>query len=571
MALVECSSEGVLRAPPFAPIRPRISNRHRRDEPVSLTAEGLAPVPAERMTALRLNLCAARVGGAFWARPAGLPTSGMTVFRPPDARRARSWRDALLRRHASGRLWALLPPTAWARRFAAETARLGVGASLGDIDPWSVFDQAGAVVADPEGEIGLLAAVAGLDVAAGPEDDARPAEDVLARMRREFVGRTDYRHPFEARAAECEEIVDVMADWRRVLAANRGLAACVGVAPWKRREVRQLLYGGERPIAFRRSARSAVALAVARGGAVAVWPSRTPRGLEDAAAAAGVPLVRIEDGFVRSAGLGSDLWPPGSIIVDRRGVHFDPDRPSDLEAILQETTFDPALLARARRLADLVRDLRVTKYNLGGGPAPRPDPARETVLVTGQVEDDLSFVLGGGQGNLALLRRARTLEPLARILFKPHPDVERGHRKGRVPDGEALAYADQIVRDTTMPALLDAVDRVHTVSSLSGFEALLRGRPVVAHGKPFYAGWGLTTDLQPIDRRSRRLTLEELVAGALILYPRYIDPRSRLPCPPEVFVRRLAEPTAARSNPLVWLRRLQGEGRKWAAQFGAGG
>ncbi len=55
------------------------------------------------------------------------------------------------------------------------------------------------------------------------------------------------------------------------------------------------------------------------------------------------PLRRIEDGFVRSVGLGSDLLPPCSIVVDRRGIYYDPGRPSDLHEtiLLSETEFTP--------------------------------------------------------------------------------------------------------------------------------------------------------------------------------------------------------------------------------------
>jgi capsular polysaccharide export protein len=95
------------------------------------------------------------------------------------------------------------------------------------------------------------------------------------------------------------------------------------------------------------------------------------------------------------------------------------------------------------------------------------------------------------------------------------------------------------------------------VTSLAGFEALLRRRRVVVYGRPFYAGWGLTTDLAELDR-GRRLTLEELVAGALILYPRYLDPVTRLPCGPELIIERLADPELWRPGFLVAARRLQG-------------
>jgi capsular polysaccharide export protein len=89
---------------------------------------------------------------------------------------------------------------------------------------------------------------------------------------------------------------------------------------------------------------------------------------------------------------------------------------------------------------------------------------------------------------------------------------------------------------------------------------LLRRREVTCHGTPFYAGWGLTRDLGPVpDRRGRRLLLDELVAGVLILYPRYLDPVTRLPCPPEVLIGRMA--SAEATNRLGWiapLRRWQG-------------
>jgi len=77
-----------------------------------------------------------------------------------------------------------------------------------------------------------------------------------------------------------------------------------------------------------------------------------------------------------------------------------------------------------------------------------------------------------------------------------------------------------------MHVLLDRVDAVHVLTSLAGFEALLRGLEVWCHGLPFYAGWGLTHDVLSTPRRTRRLTLDELVAGALIAYPTYVHPGS---------------------------------------------
>jgi len=331
--------------------------------------------------------------------------------------------------------------------------------------------------------------------------------------------------------------------------------AC-GMAWWKRKRIAQFLAADGRDLVFTDDAQEAVA--AAGDGAIAVWPSRMPEGLE---ALAAERLVRVEDGFIRSIGLGADLHPPLSIVVDRSGIYYDPGRPSDLETILENTDFTPELLGRAEGLIDTIIRRGISKY-ASEAPAPPPArPAKRTILVPGQVEDDLSVRCGGAgvSGNLDLLRRARAAEPDAHILFKPHPDVDAGHRLGQVPDNEALAFADEVVRGESMPSLLARVDGVHVLTSLTGFEALLRGLDVTVHGQPFFAGWGLTRDLAPpVARRTRNLSLAALVAGTLILYPRYLDPVSERPCPPETLLKRFAEGWKPKLTLVIRLRRLQG-------------
>jgi len=171
-------------------------------------------------------------------------------------------------------------------------------------------------------------------------------------------------------------------------------------------------------------------------------------------------------------------------------------------------------------------------------------------------------VLSGGANctNLELIAKARALEPDAWIVYKPHPDVEAGHRKGHVPDAEALRHANAIERKAPITALIDQVDALHVITSLAGFEALLRGKDVTTHGQPFYAGWGLTRDLGPKNpRRNRRRSLDELVAATLIGYPRYVDPVTRLPCPPEVLVQRITRGEARMTSLLITLREWQGK------------
>lgn len=433
-------------------------------------------------------------------------------------------------------------------------------------DGWESLDQATALIAEGDDEWVALAAIAGMPVRVltpgrfgAPGDDAARLRAIAAAD----VLREDYCDPFTGQPATVEATIATLADWRRTLEGNRGIVAACGFSWWKRREIARFLWSPQQPLRFFRSERRALDHAARVGGAVAVWPSRISPGMVAAAAARGVPLVRVEDGFVRSVGLGSNFVPPSSVTVDWRGIHYDPSGSSDLEVLLAEADFAPALLTRAARLRETILAAGISKYAAApdAAPPPRTD-GRRRVLVPAQVEDDMSVLLGGGglADNLELLRRVRALEPDAEIWFRPHPDVDAGHRKGAVRDADAMRHADRIMRGGAMATLLDQVDGVHVLTSLTGFEALLRGRDVTCHGLPFYAGWGLTRDLMPVPaRRGRHLSLDALTAAVLIVYPRYLDPVTGLPCPPELLIARMRDGSAIAPPGLIGrLRALQG-------------
>ena len=316
---------------------------------------------------------------------------------------------------------------------------------------------------------------------------------------------------------------------------------------------------------------AALSAALARRGAEVVVHTRRddpdlPSRVE---AAPGVTVEHVRSLHVESAGLGADCIPPLSIVVDPVGIYFDPAGPSLLEQLIQSGPFSPKMLQRARQLRELIVASGVSKYGTGSAAALERRAERTHILVPGQVEDDRSVQRGGGvvTTNLELLRRARRYAPEAYIIYKPHPDVEAGHRVGAIPDTECLKIADEVVRDKPIGALIELVDEVHVNTSLAGFEALLRSKPVTTHGVPFYAGWGLTRDLGEVPaRRTARRNLDELVAASLLLYPRYLDPVTGLPCPPEVLVRRIAEGAREPAGAVVQLRRLQGQWKKLASR-----
>ncbi|WP_371227516.1 capsular polysaccharide biosynthesis protein [Roseovarius sp. 2305UL8-3] len=273
------------------------------------------------------------------------------------------------------------------------------------------------------------------------------------------------------------------------------------------------------------------------------------------------PAIRVEDGFLRSRGLGAELVPPLSLVCDDLGIYYDPGRESRLERwIATRSDLRPDQQLRIERLIMRLRELGLSKYNLGGA---RPDlPKGHRILVPGQVEDDASIRLGAGEvcTNLALLERVRTENPKAVVLYKPHPDVEAGLRAGATASEALKGLADAVLSEADPMALLNDVQEVWTMTSLLGFEAMLRDVPVTTTGAPFYAGWGLTRDLGKVPtRRVARPSLFGLAHAALIDYPRYFDPVTGQACPVEVAIDRLASgevPHPGAGNRL--LAKLQG-------------
>jgi capsular polysaccharide export protein len=365
--------------------------------------------------------------------------------------------------------------------------------------------------------------------------------------------------PCRDRLCSFEEVLDQLEAEVRAFRQDRQGHVAGGMRAWKRGRL-QAVFGRVKPLIFRDKPEAAATTAAAKGRGLILWAGKEPEAFPH-------PCLRIEDGFLRSRGLGADLVPPLSLVADDLGIYYDPTRPSRLESLLL-SPLPPGGRDRAERLCIALTAANLTKYNLGGA---LPDLAEgHRILVPGQVEDDASILKGCGEvrTNLGLLRAAWEANPDAVILYKPHPDVEAGLRPGAVPVEEALKFADMVLAHTDMAALLPVVDEVWTLTSLTGFEALLRGKRVTTLGAPFYAGWGLTTDLGPVPRRrvrredgslQPRPDLPHLVHAALIAYPRYWDPVARRPCPPEVALERLATGAIPRPGPLNRLiAKLQG-------------
>ncbi|AQR63385.1 capsular biosynthesis protein [Brevundimonas sp. LM2] len=381
-------------------------------------------------------------------------------------------------------------------------------------------------------------------VQTGRRGVARDLETVVAAA---IIQYTRYVDPVTGRRCEVEAALERLVALRDRAERLAGDWAAVGFSPAKRPPIRRLLNGPRTRLTYFGNPEKAADHARASAGRLIYWAGKeTPR-IAAVAARTTMPVVRMEDGFIRSRGLGSDFFGALSVALDDQGVYYDPTRPSRLETLIEGGAQDAAMLARAARLRSRVVEAGLSKYNLSGGAA-RPDwPIdRRKVLVVGQVENDKSILKGCGdiRTNSGLVAAARADFPDAFLIYRNHPDVMSGNRPGML-DASAIEAVDATADGLDIVDCLDACDVLATLTSLSGFEALLRGKAVATYGRPFYGGWGLTHDAMIFERRTRRAGLDALVAAALIEYPIYVTPEG-WPCEAEDLVTALI---AARNDP----------------------
>ncbi|EAL2096411.1 capsular polysaccharide biosynthesis protein [Campylobacter coli] len=348
-----------------------------------------------------------------------------------------------------------------------------------------------------------------------------------------YILYSEYFNPYLNQKSDIFDTIYTLAKYKKIEQANSNTLYFLGFTLWKRWFMRPFFKAKNNKIIFLNSLNELYKANLNSEDKIFIWGKKYDKAL--LAKDFNNEIFLVEDGFLRSVFLGSDLTRPFSLIIDSKGLYVDPSKPSDLEDILQNHIFDESLKQRAKKLITMIMQNKFSKYNGLKHEKLNFNTNKKIILIPAQVEDDASMILGGaGYDTLKLLQSVRKANENAFIVFKPHPDVLSGNRKGLKDKSIILKYCDEIIENVSIDSAINASDEVHTITSTSGFDALLRGKKVVVYGKPFYAGWGLTSDLHKIPRRTRVLSLEELVAGVLILYPRYIHPKSKNLCEVEL-------------------------------------
>ena len=317
-----------------------------------------------------------------------------------------------------------------------------------------------------------------------------------------------------------------------------------GFSRWKRKNV-QFFFPSltNRKIVFCSTLEEAKKKGLNSQSKIYIWGKKPFVKLETYAKEQKLQVLRVEDGFVRSVSLGSDLTKAYSLVVDSRGIYFDPTQESDLEYLLNTYEFDEDIIERSVKLQKYLVTKKISKYNNHRDKQidlPNLKSSQKIVMVPGQVSDDASIVYGAnGMSNLELLMKTRETVPHAYIIYKPHPDVLAGNRKGHIENDVAKQYCDVIISNVSLDSVLEMADEVHTMTSLVGLEGLIRGKKVHTYGLPFYSGWGLTYDTTVCSRRVKKRTLNELVAATFILYPRYLNSKTNKFCEVEDLLKEI--------------------------------
>ena len=329
----------------------------------------------------------------------------------------------------------------------------------------------------------------------------------------------NYAHYYDPDTlAECDlsRIIDHIAIQKKQWKKHIGTWSLARLSPWQRRVLPRFIQGLKTQISPKKQADFKL-----------VWAA--DKDLE-ASRPCSSNIIRAEDGFIRSKGLGANFHLPLSLVFDDMGIYYDARNPSRLEHCLNTSQFSSEQLCEARELCEFLCENKITKYQLGIENVELPAEAtgKKVILIPGQVDSDASIKYGSPKlkNNRELLDEVRRQHPDAYICYKPHPDLLSGARADKPLWPGIKEQVDHLVTSGDIISWIEAVDEVHTLTSTVGFEALMRNKTVFTYGLPFYAGWGLTVDWLDCERRTATRTLEELVYAVLIEYPTYINPKT---------------------------------------------
>lgn len=279
---------------------------------------------------------------------------------------------------------------------------------------------------------------------------------------------------------------------KHIISPNQRVALVVGMLPWKRWVGDWVLEAQHIQIQrhfsdyyFRYLLKPFIKII---NPTIYIWGYKAPDFFIDYIREHDLDVFFLEDGFIRSAPDDESKSPPLSIVMDSQAPYFDTTRPNDLTDLIANFDFEQDSYDDqwAQQMLDYYVSHRVSKYNH----QPYVDVApiygikdKKRVLVLGQVPHDDSLKYGGGESItlIDVVNKAIEDNPEAQIIIKPHP-MTLDDCISSLHNLNCLI----LTQDIHLVDALQSIDHVYTITSLGGFEALLRGKEVTVLGKPFY-------------------------------------------------------------------------------------
>ena len=186
-----------------------------------------------------------------------------------------------------------------------------------------------------------------------------------------------------------------------------------------------------------------------------------------------LPHWHLEDGFLRSVGLGKDGSIPISIVVDDKALPVDAGRASRLELLVHDAAGGFAHDVGAPIREALVEH-KLSKYNNLPHTEPRLDRStRRRLLLVDQVFGDVSVAKALGTASAFDRMLDDAIGSGAQVIVRTHPDVIAGHRKGYMTE-----------RASKLPGVTLMADKVSAAAILAVVDEVWTGNPPVFNGAP---------------------------------------------------------------------------------------
>jgi capsular polysaccharide export protein len=239
-----------------------------------------------------------------------------------------------------------------------------------------------------------------------------------------------------------------------------------------------------------------------------------------------IETVYFEDGLIKSI---QDLEQSDSVfsfIVTTNSPYYDAFNISSLENTISSfNDFPENLKVQSTVFRETISSHFINKYN-NIKSIIDIDIEDDSVLLISQLKDDLSLIHGCQQeiSTKEIFDHISKVHPNKKIYVKIHPKSLTTSATNDIDLEYAKRFATIISDDTNSIALLKKFKHVFTKTSSMGYEALIVGCNVTCFGNPFYSGWGLTNDIYPLERRVRKLSIEQLLFIVSMKFTTYVNP-----------------------------------------------